>query len=65
MNESIKLPFSIPVFALNISWGDGSSEIVDDTAIATHTYSLAGLYNVSIAGISMGFASIHKEMPRK
>jgi surface protein len=44
----------LPIFggtASSIDWGDGSPITTDDTR--THTYSLAGTYNVSILGIGI------------
>ncbi|WP_422105536.1 BspA family leucine-rich repeat surface protein [Winogradskyella sp.] len=50
-NESITIPTTGTGYEYSVNWGDGNDTESGFTGSATHTYSAAGVYTVTITGI--------------
>ena len=49
-NESITIPTAGIGYSYTVNWGDGSTDNTTHTGAASHTYSKAGTYRVTISG---------------
>lgn len=49
-NESITIPITGGGYNYIVDWGDGTAISPGQTGDASHTYTTAGIYNVSITG---------------
>ena len=57
-STQVRLPLTnIGTYNMTVDWGDGNSDIITvwNQAQATHTYSVAGTYQIKIKGICRGF----------
>ena len=53
-SEQITLPYGVGTYSGTIYWGDGSTDI-NDNSVTSHTYATAGTYTVIITGDCIGW----------